>query len=125
MPARLSPGRCGDGWRGRGCGRNRLRRWRRYWCLKLQQFRNGDELESFRFQLRQCRRHCLDGLRVDIMGQDDRPGTGFFQNAAGYDTRTRIFPIEWIDFPQNNFVTEFVMNETLLVRRNRTVRRSK
>ena len=62
---------------------------------------------------------------MDIVSQNDRARAGFFQNSAANDIRTRIFPIERIDFPQDNFVTELVVNETFLVRGYGAVGRTK
>src|SRR4030095_3166254 len=113
MPAKLAARRRRRRWSGyRG---RRLGRWRRCGCLEFQQFRDSDELEAFGFEPAQRLGHRLDRLSVNIMSKHDSAGMRLLENPTTNDTWTRSLPIERIDLPQNNFVTQLVMDKTFLV----------
>lgn len=61
---------------------------------------------------------------MDIMRQDDRARSRFTHDSVRHDRRARPFPIERIDIPQHDLVAELIMDPSLLVRRDISVRRT-
>ena len=100
----------------------RLRRFRR---RQADQFGDGHELEIFRQQLIDRRRHRFDRSAMNVVREHDRTRARVLHDAIGHRCRSRVFPIERIDIPKNDFVTELLGNPFLLARSDRAVGRPK
>ena len=80
------------------------------------------DLKSFPVQLIECRRHRFDGGGMNIVREHDRTGSRFFQNSTAHYARSRSLPVERVHIPDDDPITELVMDPALLVRRDVTRR---
>ena len=53
---------------------------------------------------------------MNIVREHDRTGPSFFQDSIAHDTWSRPLPIERVHIPDDNSITEIVMNPSLLTR---------
>src|ERR1700736_4180403 len=101
-----------------------FRRWRRFWrerCLHRDQFRHGHELKSFGLELIQHARHRLNRAGMNVMRQNDGPGARIFDDAITDNVRSWPSPIQRIDIPKHNFVTELLVDPFFLPRCDRAI----
>ena len=88
------------------------------------QLGNGDKLESFRFQLIERCRHRFDRSGMNIVRQErsSRLRVSFTMRLR-HNARARPFPIERIDVPNDDAITELIVDPALLPRRDRAIGR--
>jgi len=60
---------------------------------------------------------------MDIVGQHNRAGSSFFKDAIANHSGARPLPIQRIDVPENDLVSELIVDPTLLARGERSIRR--
>src|SRR5215468_11740586 len=89
------------------------------------QFRDGDKLETLGLQLIEGRWHRLDCSRMNVVGKHDRTGSRLFENTTANYRRSGSFPVERINIPKNDVVSEFVVDPSFFAFGNRSIRRPK
>src|SRR5258705_11293418 len=62
---------------------------------------------------------------MNVMGKHDRTGSRFLENTIANYRRAGSFPVEWIDVPKNDVISEFVVDPSFLALGNRSIRRPK
>ena len=73
----------------------------------------------------QGRRHRLDCSRMNVVRKHDRTGSRLFENPIANYRRAGPFPVERINVPKNDVVSEFVMDPSFFAFGNRSIRRPK
>ena len=82
-------------------------------------------LKPFGLQLIERRRHRFDCPRMNVVGKHDRTGSRFLENTIANYRRAGSFPVERINVPKNDVVSEFVVDPSFFAFGNRSIRRPK
>src|SRR5258705_8056194 len=59
---------------------------------------------------------------MNVMGKHDRTGSRFLENTIANYRRAGSFPVEWIDVPKNDVISEFVVDPSFFAFGNRSIR---
>src|SRR5207249_3843302 len=100
-------------------------RTRRHGRGHINQFRDGDKFEPLRLELIEGGRHRLNCPRVNVVGQHNGTRSRLLENPTADYRRARPFPVERVNVPENDVVSEFVVDPSFLAVGDRSIWRPK
>src|SRR6266481_866155 len=82
----------------------------------------SNELETLRLELVESGRHRFDRPRVNVVRQHDGTRSRLLENPTADYCRAGPFPVERVNVPKNDVVSEFVVDPSFLPLGDRSIR---